>query len=496
MSEPRDMRWKPVAGVDLKTIPTNGSFAALDALRAEWEKRFSALSEDERTKVRHRTLRRLSVETGILERLYDVEWGLTLTLIAEGFTREVVERSGGRIDDRTLATLKAQMSSLEFVADMVRENRPLGTSFIKELHQSITRTQSTYEATDALGRVFDRDLPRGIWKTDPNSVIRSDGSTLEYCPPEQVASEMDSLLALYAALDQQATVHPIVKAAWLHHRFVQIHPFADGNGRVARALTMLVLEKHRYAPLVVNRFHRDKYLTALDAANDGNLAPLVELFVKLESAALASELDRPPEAITGVASKVARTLAGQFKALKERSAEQMRAQVTTRATVVDARIAQWFKNKKKELSKIFQEEGVGIEILEDHEGPKSSKIHWFRGQIIDSARTAGHYADFDVYTSWSSLRFRIDAKQLRFVASLHGAGVQPGVIAVTTFGELEPYPMAEEGPPQRRAIQTSTDAFRLVHTESVDQINARAGDLEHLLDEGLAIALAELARRN
>jgi|GEM_PF-6737520 len=30
--------------------------------------------------------------------------------------------------------------------------------------------------------------------------------------------------------------HPLLVAAWLHHQFVQIHPFQDGNGRVTRAL--------------------------------------------------------------------------------------------------------------------------------------------------------------------------------------------------------------------------------------------------------------------
>ena len=247
----RRIPWKPIEGLRTGEAPENGAFGALDALRGEWVRRLEAFSEDERTQVRQRSLRRLAIETGILERLYDVEWGLTLTLVAEGFTREVIERAGGSVDERTLATLKAQMDSLGVVVDFVRADRRLSPSYIKELHQAITRTQETYVVTDSLGRVVETTLLKGEWKRHPHSVVRSDNSTLEYAPPEQVASEVDRLVELWVELDATA-VHPIIKAAWLHHRFAQIHPFADGNGRVARALTLLVLERHRYAPLVVD----------------------------------------------------------------------------------------------------------------------------------------------------------------------------------------------------------------------------------------------------
>src|SRR5262245_19219364 len=86
--------WRPIEGLSPQDRAGNGSFGALDALRDEWERRLDALTEEERARIRQRSLRRLAVETGIIERLYDVEWGLTKTLVAEGFTRDVVERAG------------------------------------------------------------------------------------------------------------------------------------------------------------------------------------------------------------------------------------------------------------------------------------------------------------------------------------------------------------------------------------------------------------------
>ena len=65
--------------------------------------------------------------------------------------------------------------------------------------------------------------------------------------------------------------HRLLVAAWLHHRFAQIHPFADGNGRVTRALVTW----HLFLPIVVTRYDRSDYINALEAAADGDLKPLV-----------------------------------------------------------------------------------------------------------------------------------------------------------------------------------------------------------------------------
>lgn len=491
--------WRPIEPLEEDQV-ANGSFGALDALRQEWERRLEDLSDEERIRIRQRSLRRLSVETGILERLYDVEWGLTLTLVAEGFTRDVVERAGGIVDDRTLATLRAQLDSLGLVLDFVRQHRPLTPSFIKELHQAITRTQDTYVATDALGRVVETTLPKGQWKMEPNHVVRQDNTLLEYAPPEQVASEIDRFVALWGELDQ-ADVHPMVKAAWLHHRFVQIHPFADGNGRVARALTLLVIEKYHYAPLVVDRWHRDSYLRALDAANDGHLTDLIRLFVKLEGAALTSELERPTEpGRGGIAIDVAHTLAAQLTEARRRQETELLQRLTTRSIAVGGRMKTWFDRKKKELSEVFQTQGLtDVVVIADTEMPPSSKkLHWFRRQIHESAHTAGHYADLGVFAGWSSLRVRLERWQLRYVASLHGAGHTPGVMTVTTFAEIDPYPASEgdeRSSAARDGIRTTTDAFRFVQSETLDQISQRAAELEDLLDEGLAVALSELLKK-
>lgn len=306
---------------------------------------------------------------------------------------------------------------------------------------------------------------------------------------------MDRLIQYWAELDTTAT-HPIVKAAWLHHRFVQIHPFADGNGRVARALTLLVLEKHHYAPLVVDRWHRADYLKALDAANHGSLIDLIRLFTRLEATALTSELERPLEpALGGVAIDVAHTLAAQMAESRRRRESEIQRRLTARSVAVGGRMRQWFEQKRAELVDVFRNRGLtDIIVAANTEMPPSDRTHWFRHQVIESAQVAGHYADFRTFSGWSSLRIRTDRWVLRYVASLHGAGREPGIMAVTTFAEIEPHPAqdGEDGSTSRERIRTTVDAFRLVHTEEVEDINRRAHELERLLDDGLAVALAEM----
>src|ERR1017187_4888011 len=71
------------------------------------------------------------------------------------------------------------------------------------------------------------------------------------------------------------------QAAWLHHAFTQIHPFQDGNGRVARTIATLVLLKAGLFPLIVDREDK-RYIDSLEAADAGNLGPLVQFFSTIQ----------------------------------------------------------------------------------------------------------------------------------------------------------------------------------------------------------------------
>ena len=201
-------RWRPTKPLDPSLVELlRHDLAALDRLQDLWTDFAASLDEADRLSLRRRTLRRHAIETGILERLYQIDRGVTETLVAEGLTREAIARAGGELSPGVLPMLEAQLEGLNMVADYVREDHILTTSFVKQLHALITRAQTSYDATDALGRPFQAKLNHGSYKTLPNNVIRADGSLLEFAPPEQVDGEVESLVSLYNGM---ADVHPIV----------------------------------------------------------------------------------------------------------------------------------------------------------------------------------------------------------------------------------------------------------------------------------------------
>ena len=146
---------------------------------------------------------------------------------------------------------------------------------------------------------FDAELWHGKFKTLRNNPTRTDGAVHEYCPPEHVDSELDNLLEWYNQYVQDTDrYHPLLAGAWLHHRFTQIHPFQDGNGRVVRALLTWHLVREGYLPVVVKRDDRVDYIDALEKADDGDLAPFVDLLVRMQRRTILEAIGEPERAET------------------------------------------------------------------------------------------------------------------------------------------------------------------------------------------------------
>lgn len=465
---------------------------AVDALHRQWREFTAALDETDKATLRLRTLRKQAIETGILERLYDLDWGLTENLVAEGLTKDVVFRSGQDISDGVLATIQAQLDGLELVIEFVRDDRVLSSSFIKELHALITSTQDAYDATDSLGRNVKTKLNHGSFKEWPNNVKRADGSILEFAPPEQITGEIDRLIQLYEEMINK--VHPIVSASWLHHRFVQIHPFQDGNGRVARALALLSLERDHYPPIVVGRLDRDRYLNTLDIANSGDLAPFSQLFAKLAMRSIRGELEEPiPDPAPQTAKEVARAFARAWDQKEKAKTEQRKLGVHIRAQEMHARIQAWMKETGYDLEASFKEQGHEIKTDTRTAEPDSDNTDWWRHQIIKTAKQSGHYADLSSDKWWQTLQVDINGFRLHFVVSIHHVGSpRTGVMAITSFGRIQYRTQGTDYSIEKNFFRTSWDALSFSHDEEVEN---RAQDLYDWLDQSFTVALRELSIR-
>jgi Fic family protein len=74
--------------------------------------------------------------------------------------------------------------------------------------------------------------------------------------------------------------NPIEALAVAHNQFEKVHPFLDGNGRTGRLLLNLVLVRLGYAPAIIYKRDRSKYLRALRAADAGDPGPLGEMLAR------------------------------------------------------------------------------------------------------------------------------------------------------------------------------------------------------------------------
>lgn len=494
MSQGAGHRWTGISPIGAVNGDVQPVLETVDTLQRVWQEFVAQASPEAFDEARRRSLRRHAIETGIIERLYDVEWGVTEALVAEGLTAEVAAREGG-LDPDALDVIRAQYDALTFLVDAVRDGRPLTAFFVRELHEVICQHQATYEATDSLGRPVAAPLHRGSYKVHANHVTRPDGSTLEYAPPEQVEQQLELLLTMHAQARDQ---HPVSRAAWLHHRFIQIHPFEDGNGRVARALTLLVLLTAQLAPLVVDRLTRAAYIAALDRANDGDLRDLIRLFARLEIVALRSELELP--AVVGGlvgsgAVEVARSLAQRLRTLEPVGRQDRSEAVVLLADAMHERVHAYLKRLGGQVNEQFSAVDQQARHSVDHASPPDERSRFWTVQIVRTAREVDFFANVGQGTWWTRLHLTVTRQTLRFVACVQRVGHgESGVLALTVFAEVVP-PASEPGDRSLPTVirrSSPTDSVTLIYGDDPD---ARWDECAELLDRGLAAALANFVDR-
>jgi hypothetical protein len=310
---------------------------------------------------------------------------------------------------------------------------------------------------------------------------------------------MDRLVKFYG---ETAQLHPIAAAAWLHHGFIRIHPFQDGNGRVARALVLLVLLRNDYAPLVVDRRRRDEYLHALDLANAGDLAPLVRLFAGLEIVALRSEL--APSAVAAVAGagavNVAQAYVERLRALRETDAVRLAADAASLATAVSTRIGAHVESLGEQLERTFAEIDPDTRHRVYSVAPPDARAKWWFAQLVRAARQVDFYTNLTGGSWWTRLHLTVFGQTMRYVVAVQKVGHgETGVLAVTAFAErLLPRSETDETDseaapiPEQLLTLSSNDSVTLVHTDTADE---RWQEVAELIDRTLAAAVDEFSRK-
>ena len=401
--------WAPIE--DLPLDWSGLSSAELRALSDVWVEQKGLLAGSAALKQFNEKLQReWAIETGVIERLYTIDRGVTELLIEHGIDANLIPNSATDRDPEMVARIiRDQESAVDWLFDVVAGARSLSLSFVKELHALMTRNQWTTSGHDQFGRDVEIPLLRGDWKVHPNNPARPNGEVHEYSPPEQVATEMERLLALHTQHDAQGVV-PEVEAAWLHHRFAQIHPFQDGNGRLARALASLVLIRAGWFPLVVTRKDTG-YIGALEAADGGDLGPLVSLFSALQRKAfvnalgIAREVLREDERVDQLIGSVRDMFAGRDAALR---LEWERAKDTAERVleIGSARLQDVADRLTDEVGAMSDD----FRFFVDTEHHGGERPNWYRWQTIEAARNLGYFANTAEFSGWARLALHTDSR--------------------------------------------------------------------------------------
>jgi Fic family protein len=214
--------------------------------------------------------RTAAIDTGAIEGLYQFDRGKTITFAAQiGFWQAAYEKE----EAKAKALIESQLAAYDEIIDFATKAVPIAEAWIRGLHATLCAAQGTYEVQTDVGPQT-HQLPLGQYKLQPNTVQLPNGNFREYAPVDATPTEMEKPVSELRG-DEFARAHPILQAAYAHYGLVWIHPFADGNGRVARALGSVFTYRAASIPMFILVEHRDIYFSSLLAADEGNRQPFV-----------------------------------------------------------------------------------------------------------------------------------------------------------------------------------------------------------------------------
>jgi hypothetical protein len=431
---PEQRIWEPVH-FDLHWNDVNTE--KFDNLRPSWERKREELknNQEQYDDFINHLKRKQAIDTGIIERMYDLKRGVTETFIKEGFIESYLQHGDTNISQHLLMDyLQDNIEAIDYIFYFIKSERELSVGYIKELHSLITRHQDTIDAINSSGKLGKISLLKGDYKKMDNNPQRSDGVKVSYCPPVHVASEMDNLIKIFN--NDLCDAHILIKTAFLHHAFVQIHPFQDGNGRLARLLVSFVLIKDNLFPFSLDREERTAYIDALEDADKGNYQNLVNIIannqIKSMEQALNLETVKKGSNYAAVLLELNKRIVNKndTAALHQKT---IFANMKSIFTILKERAGFYKDDLEKNFGGMVT---VEIEICE----PSGNKKHYYAHQIARYARKHNYYFNSSLPRCWVRMRLKFDeTHKYQLVLSLHHYGYDNSAFAISSFVEKLQY---------------------------------------------------------
>ena len=174
----------------------------------------------------------------------------------------------GEGDLKDFNDMKASQVSLKMMEEQAHlESIPLTQNFIRTLHHTLLREDYVVYRTLPGGQQTSYTVHAGRYKTLSNSVITRYGDRFDYASPEETPALMTDLVDWYNEEEARGKLTPVQLAALFHYRYIRIHPFEDGNGRIARLMVNYILVRHHWPMVVIRNRNKSQYIEALHHAD-------------------------------------------------------------------------------------------------------------------------------------------------------------------------------------------------------------------------------------
>jgi Fic family protein len=199
-------------------------------------------------------------------------YGETKALILHGITAQ-----GKPLKDHT--EVEGHNEAIQWIYEIAQDDRPLTETFIRELHTTLLVKPYKVPAEPKNGIPTWKLIQVGRYKNSDNYVLTATGERQDFLPFQETPRAMQELVDWYALEKVKPEINPILLATQFHHKFINIHPFDDGNGRVVRLLMNYILLQFAYPPIIIKTEDKTAYFSALQAASAGNIEPFFEFII-------------------------------------------------------------------------------------------------------------------------------------------------------------------------------------------------------------------------
>lgn len=226
----------------------------IETLYNEW-KSLQPLREEDKNRLRQKFMLEFNYNSNHIEG-NTLTYGQTEMLLLFG---KVVDTA----NMKDLEDMKASNVGLKMTEEQATSEYPLTETFIRQLHKTLLREDYEEYRNLPNGQSYSFTVHAGIYKTRPNSVRTRTGELFEYASPEETPALMTDLISWYREAEESGNYTLPQLCALFHYRYIRIHPFEDGNGRIARLLVNYILARHHYPMIVVKSSDKENYLNAL-----------------------------------------------------------------------------------------------------------------------------------------------------------------------------------------------------------------------------------------